>query len=125
MPATGPLFDGRAKRALADYTDWADHQVGRQAMADWHLELDRSLQYPTGRYESTIHLSDDPFGSVVHDTGMIYNYWLEGHGSRNAPVTRFRGYHAAQRGAEMARARAKSMVDPIPERFMAAMGGGR
>lgn len=124
MPVSGPLFDGRAKRALQDYTDWADHEVGRQAMADWHLELDRSLQHPTGRYESTIHLSSEANSALVHDRGMIYNYWLEGHGSRNAPITRFRGYHAAKRGAEMARARAKSLVNPIPERFLAAMGGG-
>jgi hypothetical protein len=62
---------------------------------------------------------------VVHDTGMIYNYWLEGHGSRNAPVTRFAGYHAAQHGAARADARAGELVDPIPARFMAGMGGGR
>jgi hypothetical protein len=31
-------------------------------------------------------------GWEVHDSNIIYGAWLEGVGSRNYPVTRFRGY---------------------------------
>lgn len=122
---TGPLFDGRALAALRDYKDWAEREVAQQAMAEWHLNMDRAFQHPTSYYESTVHLSSDGDGAVVHDTGVIYNYWLEGLGSRNAPVTRFAGYHSAQGAADEAAAQVGRLVDPIPREFLARMGGGR
>jgi hypothetical protein len=33
---------------------------------------------------------------VVTDTPVVYGPWLEGVGSRNAPTTRFPGYHTFQ-----------------------------
>ncbi len=75
-------------------------------------ELDAVLQNPTGFYRSKI---DSAVRSnraathdvVVHDSGVIYGDWLAGTGSRNAPVTRFKGYNhwrkAAQRIEKLAR----------------------
>ncbi|HET9889649.1 MAG TPA: hypothetical protein VFQ42_04035 [Mycobacterium sp.] len=122
---TGPIFDGRAAQAVQDYIEWAASTTGQQAMADWHTNLEDSLQYPTGYYESTIQM--DPFnaedGVVVHDDGVIYNYWLEGYGSRNFPVTRFEGYRSAERAAIEAKARMEELVNRIPAEFIGAMGG--
>lgn len=125
MPVSGPMFDGRAEAAIADYTDWAAHEVGHQAYADWHEYLDQSLQFPTGYYESTISVEDDTNASAVHDDGLIYNYWLEGIGRRNAPVTSFAGYHSARQAAIEAKAEIERLIDPIPAEFLARMGGGR
>jgi hypothetical protein len=123
MPVSGPLFDGRMDQAIADYADWAAHEVGQQALADWHEYLDSSLQHPTGYYESTLQLTDTTNQSVAHDNGLIYNYWLEGIGRRNAPVTRFEGYHSAERAATQAKASIDELVNPIPATFMSEMGG--
>jgi hypothetical protein len=123
MAATGPLFDGRAQAALRDYEEWAQREVAQQAMADWHLNMERSFREPTGRYESTVHLTEDEYGAIVHDQGMIYNYWLEGYGSRNFPVTAFAGYFSAERAADELRPRAAGLVNPIPARFLSQMGG--
>ena len=123
MPVSGPLFNGGFDAAVADYADWAAHEVGHQALADWHEFLDQSLQHPTGYYESTIRVDDDTNESVVHDNGLIYNYWLEGIGRRNAPVTRFEGYHAADRATIEAKAEIQRLIDPIPAEFLSRMGG--
>jgi hypothetical protein len=125
MPLSGPLFDGRATAALDDYTEWAHAEVGQQALADWQSNMDSAFQYPTGYYESTVRLDSDEYGTTAHDTGLIYNYWLEGIGRRNAPRTRFEGYHSASRAAEQAQQRIGELIQPIPAQFMAAMGGGR
>lgn len=121
---TGPIFDGRAEQAVGDFLAWAQETTGQQAMADWHTNLEDSLQHPTGFYESTIHMdpvSED--GVIVHDDGVIYNYWLEGYGRRNFPVTRFEGYRSAERAAIEAKARMEELVNRIPGEFLAAMGG--
>jgi len=123
MPVSGPFFDGGADDAISDYCDWAAHEVGHQALADWHENMDEAFRAPTGRYEATVHVEDAPRESVVHDTGMIYNYWLEGYGSRNAPVTSFKGYFSAERAATEAKAQIERLVVPIPAEFMSRMGG--
>jgi len=51
------------------------------------------LRHPTGHYESRIHTERQINDLVVTDTPVVYGPWLEGVGSRNFPVTRFRGYH--------------------------------
>lgn len=125
MPVSGPLFDGRAASALDDFAEWAHAEIGQQALADWQYNMDQAFQYPTGYYESTISLDSDEYGTTAHDDGVIYNFWLEGIGRRNAPVTRFEGYHSAERAAIDAKARIEELIDPIPPRFLAAMGGVR
>ena len=39
-------------------------------------------------------------GWDVHDSGIIYGPWLEGVGSRNYPVTRFKGYSTFRKVAQ-------------------------
>lgn len=123
MTLSGPLFDGGAVAALDEYARWAEAEVGQQAMADWHENMDTSFKFPTGYYESTVHMDSDAYGTLVHDDGLIYNYWLEGYGSRNSPVTRFPGYFSAERAATDAKAAIERLIDPIPQRFIEAMGG--
>lgn len=89
----GPLFDGRAQKALRDYVDDVEAQVADEGVDLVKKYLHEFLENPTGRYESTIHAAS--YGSYyeVTDGGkVVYGPWLAGTGSRNFPRTRFRGY---------------------------------
>jgi hypothetical protein len=123
MSATGPLFDGGAVQALDDYRRWTQEQTGKAAEDMWQANMSASFRHPTGYYQSTVSLTNTDASSVVHDTATIYNYWLEGYGSRNSPVTRFAGYFSANRATATVNGRLPGLVDPIPSRFMRAMGG--
>ncbi len=88
----GPLFDARARQVMKQYVDDAKQEVadaGEQAVL---LQLGRVLRHPTGYYESQIGVKKRGKGLVIHDSKVIYGWWLEGIGSRNSPVTRFPGY---------------------------------
>ncbi|GIH23005.1 hypothetical protein Aph01nite_13150 [Acrocarpospora phusangensis] len=118
---SGPLFDGRAVRAVADYIDAAKKDVGQQGLANVHLLLDRSLRNPTGRYESAITVQAMGGDVVVHDRQVIYGWWLEGIGSRNYPKTRFRGYHSFERATGMLQHQARPLAERILPRYLERM----
>lgn len=92
---TGPVLEGTASAmtdvmlvsAVAEVADYAKFEV--------LMTLDQALQNPTGYYESQItDQTLSPLLHRIHDNGVVYGPWLEGVGSRNYPVTRFRGYHS-------------------------------
>jgi hypothetical protein len=109
---SGPLLDGRAPAILDNYMRANMGLIAKLAEDAVRQELDVVLRNPTGFYRSQIS-SATRFNRtathdvVVHDSGVIYGPWLAGTGSRNAPVTRFRGYthwrKAAQRIEKLAR----------------------
>jgi hypothetical protein len=121
---SGPVFDGRADAAAEGFaTDLAD-QVARHGVGIVRDELDQVLQHPTGFYRSNIVSGQTgPAEFVVNDSAVIYGPWLAGVGSRNFPVTRFRGY----RHWPLATARLDADVDQVVPRvlpwFLARMGG--
>lgn len=111
ITASGPLFDGRAARALAAVAEEARDQIAEFGEEVALREMGMAFQHPTGYYESNVKttvVSADT--AQVDDSGVLYGPWLEGVGSRNAPVTRFEGYHhwriakqaVADRGPEIA-----------------------
>lgn len=93
----GPIFDGRAPRALDDIAEAVGDAVAEQGFKDIHFTLARVLRHPTGYYQSQIR--DRAMGSahVLYDNRVIYGAWLEGTSSRNSPVTRFPGYFTFRR----------------------------
>jgi hypothetical protein len=100
---TGRFFD--VAQADAD-TRAAVDEIGRavaiDAMRNWNLLLDSRIRVNQFRYMSGNRI--EPRGSswVVHDDiAKPYGPWLEGVGSRNAPVTRFEGYHALAEATEL------------------------
>ena len=109
---SGPLLEGRAPQILDAYMRNNMNLIAKLAEDVVRQELDVVLQNPTGFYRSQIssavrHNRVTTHDVVVHDSGVIYGPWLAGTGSRNAPVTRFRGYthwrKAAQRIEQLAR----------------------
>lgn len=85
----GPMSDGRAVRVLNRYVDHLERQLadtGRGILLD---NLDRVLKTQTPYYTTRIEVVD---GNKIWDNRVVYGPWLAGIGSRNYPVTRFKGY---------------------------------
>ncbi|MFE1205644.1 hypothetical protein ACFW5V_28570 [Streptomyces sp. NPDC058762] len=87
--ADGPLFDGRARRVLNSYVDHLERQLadtGRGILLD---QLDQVLKTQTPYYTTRIEVIG---GTKIWDSRVVYGPWLAGIGSRNYPVTKFKGY---------------------------------
>lgn len=87
--------------------------------------LAASIKNPTPVYQTLI-IIDGRLGDrwrVTDQGGVVYNYWLEGTGGRNFPVTSFRGYHAFQRSYEATQARAAGMAQIEVNRTIKRLGG--
>ncbi|MEV7140764.1 hypothetical protein [Streptomyces tauricus] len=118
----GPMTDGRAQRALRDYTDQVDYRVATEAE---NLVLDRlgtSIKNRTPYYETRVGVERSSRGGYeVTDHGVIYGHWLEGTGSRNYPVTRFRGYRAFSRARALIQTRAPGIARRLLARYTSRM----
>ena len=111
----GPMVDGRAQRAVRDYTDQVDYRVATEAENLVLDHLGRSIKKRTPYYETRVGVERSSRGGYeVTDHGVIYGRWLEGTSSRNYPVTRFRGYRAFSR----ARARVQQIAPGIARRIL-------
>lgn len=96
--ASGPWATGRVRRALHDYSDDVEYQVARRGEQMVDARLRQVLRHPTGYYQSKITVDRTSGGRyMVHDQRVVYGPWLEGTGSRNAPVTVFPGYFTFRR----------------------------
>lgn len=92
----GPLFDGRAQRAMSDFADELEEEAAEWAHDHIIRTYHRSFKEPTPRYEFAVRVRKAVVGAEVWDGGQggpVYGPWLEGVGSRNA-TTRFKGYWA-------------------------------
>lgn len=85
----GPMFDGRAMRALNSYVDHLERRLAEEGLEILRGEMHRVFRNPTGYYESRCKVVD---GHVISDSRVVYGPWLAGIGSRNYPVTKFKGY---------------------------------
>jgi hypothetical protein len=131
----GPLLDGRHEAIVHDYLEDATAEVGQQAYADVHGILNASIRNPTPYYETQItqqrggiggmdSLDSDVTPVAVHDRGVIYGHWLEGDGSRNAPVTTFRGYGAFGKTAvALNGGKALPLAEAVMQRYLPRLRG--
>lgn len=123
----GPLFDGVAKRDLALAVQAVTKEVADYALFQWQLNLEGSLQNPTGRYQSQLNVARrDLITMSVNDgwpgSGLVYGPWLEGVGSRNK-TTRFKGYFALRRAANSVAQKASAIAQPVIDKFIAKANG--
>lgn len=119
--ASGPLFDGRAQRAANEYADQLRYRVATEAEDMVHARLRQVLKHPTGYYESRIRVERAGETYQVTDGGVIYGPWLEGTGSRNFPVTRFRGYATFRRVKALIDRRAPGIAQRLLRRYIGRM----
>lgn len=101
-------------RAVSEYAFQAVHGI-----------LATSLKNPTPVYQTTIIIDNriDDRWEVTDQGAVVYNRWLEGTGSRNYPVTRFRGYHAFERAHEMTQRQAGKLAQVEIGRTVRKLGG--
>lgn len=94
VTTSGPFFDGRALRALREFVDEAPYEIAGEGVTTWLSIYRPQVKNPTPYYEYLVHREKVTYGeSHVWDGGQVrYGPWLEGTGSRNSPVTRFKGY---------------------------------
>ena len=119
---SGPIFDDRAAKAVDDFARASVDDIAEQGMRDLHFTLHRVLKHPTGYYESRIR--NRQLGSmtrVLYDDRVIYGPWLEGVGSRNAPVTRFEGYFTFRRVALHLNKKAPGIAERTLRRYLGRM----
>lgn len=113
----GPLFDGTAATILHRAIDDCRRHMADTAEEVWQAYMDASFrtQSPSG-YQSHVNIAQRSQDLVVNDRGVIYGFWLEGIGSRNFPVTRFKGYFAARRATQHVNQMALGECEPILDR---------
>ncbi|CAM5250941.1 hypothetical protein SGLAM104S_01632 [Streptomyces glaucescens] len=87
--ARGPMFDGRAVRVLNRYVDHLERQLAETGRTILVNELDRVLRTQTPYYRTRIEVVNR---TKIWDNRVVYGPWLAGVGSRNYPVTKFKGY---------------------------------
>lgn len=113
---SGPLFDHRAARYFDDFADELEEEGADWALGHIKDTFHTHFKEPTGSYESHVRVRKELGETVVTDggwSGPVYGPWLEGVGSRNAPVTRFRGYSAFRKAAQALDRRIADMGDRI------------
>jgi len=126
---SGPIFDVRAVRYAGNLLTEVQQEIGDVALWRWQMNLEGSLQHPTGRYQSELHAVKRDQDVVVNDgwgetNTLPYGPWLEGVGSRNAPVTRFAGYRALARAAAWTRTQVVRYAQPITDKWVGRMNDG-
>lgn len=85
----GPISDGRAVRVLNSYVNHLERRLADEGLEILRGEMHRVFRNPTGYYESRCKVVD---GNTITDSRVVYGPWLAGIGSRNYPVTKFKGY---------------------------------
>jgi hypothetical protein len=112
----GPLFDGRAAKAVEAFSRDAEREVAREGAGLVRARLRGVLRHPTGYYESRVTSTDNR----VHDSRVVYGPWLEGVGERNK-TTRFKGYATFRRTTSELRAKAPAIARAILPKYLGRM----
>lgn len=119
---TGPLFDGRAARAMQAFAEDARDQIAEFGEEVALREMGMAFQHPTGYYESNVKTTTVSADTArVDDSGVVYGPWLAGVGSRNAPVTRFAGYDHWRIAKDLVTARGPEIAERVLGRHIEAM----
>jgi hypothetical protein len=125
---SGPLFSGVVEADLEVAFAAAQQEVAAVAEAQWQANMTGSFQHPSEppRYQSKVNVLKRGSDLVVNDgypgSGLLYGPWLEGVGSRNA-TTRFKGYFALRRAAQMVAAKTAEITKPIIDVFVRKANG--
>jgi hypothetical protein len=99
---SGPFFERRGEIMKTIISDLEEEtaKFGRGVVL---YNLVSSIKHPTPIYWTRLYVDQaaDGIGTAIHDDyQIVYGPWLEGVGSRNAPVTRFRGYASFRKAAQ-------------------------
>lgn len=114
VTVSGPLFDGRDEAYLDAMCDEIARGVAEQGQRYVLGFTAASFKTRTPYYETQIDTHALGGGRAkVDDGGVVYGPWLEGVGSRNSPVTRFRGYFSFRKATQMLDANAQRIAERL------------
>lgn len=117
----GPFFNGTADTLVTQMCGAIEKEIAEVGVGVVGGILHQVLRNPTGRYESAITSQPEGGDMKVTDTGVVYGSWLEGTGRRNRE-TRFKGYAAFRRAAQVLQDRAEAIAQPIVDDYVRRMG---
>jgi hypothetical protein len=118
---SGPFFDGRAARQIQNACDAMEQRIATIGASMIRTELHKVLKIETPYYRLQNEAREDPPGWKIWDRGVIYGPWLEGVGSRNFPVTRFKGYATYRRTFQQIDRRAGVIAQYTIREFLPGM----
>lgn len=120
----GPVFDGRAEKAAADFVQEANREIAQAGVNEVQSRLGQVLENPTGAYSSSIVTNMASGSNVITDGGVVYGPWLEGVASRNQR-SRFKGYSTFRRTAQWLQSHAVDIAEDKLGPYLSRMGGER
>ncbi len=124
MELNGPMFNGVAERAAADLAREIEETVSDKGFDLVQGRLIQVIRKPTPYYWTQLEKIKRRGGTEITGESVIYHWWLEGKGSRNYPVTRFKGYATFEITTGVLDARAEALAQEVCPRFVRRMGGG-
>lgn len=124
----GPLFDGRAEAVIEEMVEGIKRTVADDAFVKFESNLEERIRHSGPVYQTYIQVKDDGPDRVVTDgwsetNELPYGPWLEGVGSRNAPVTRFEGYHSLRDAVEETTAQVDDLAQPVVDEAIGVING--
>jgi hypothetical protein len=123
MELNGPLFNGIAAGAVRDMVRDIEQAVADRGQDMVVGRLIQVIRKPTPYYWTQIEQIKRRGGTEVTGESVIYHWWLEGVGSRNFPVTRFKGYHSFEITTGLLDQRAEATAEPVVRQYMPKLGG--
>ncbi len=117
----GSIFDGRMERIVADAADTIEKRTATIGASIVRTKLDGSLRTQTPYYRLKVVPRPEAQSWKITDQGVIYGHWLEGDGSRNYPVTRFRGYSSFRLSVQVINERSKAIGNQTIAEYVGRM----
>lgn len=119
---SGPLFDGRADKAMNDIVEQITEDVTGVTYNELQTTFGKVLRHPTGYYQSRITTTVSGNEGKIDGDNVIYGHWLEGTGSRNR-TTRFKGYFTFRKTAQKMKTRSGDIAQRVVSRNIWRLGG--
>lgn len=117
----GPMFDGAAARAAEDLRAEIEREVADKGFSMVQGRLMQVIRQPTPYYWTQLKTISRRGGTEVTGEDVIYHWWLEGVGSRNFPVTRFKGYRSFAITAAALRQIAQGIAESVMAPYVRRM----
>lgn len=118
----GPLFDRRREQIIEQFTKDLEKETSDELVKLIKAELNRVLRKQTPYYRTKIQRERTGGHYKVTDSGVVYGPWLEGTGSRNYPVTKFRGYQTFERMQKVVEAELPRITKRVEKRWIRKLG---
>lgn len=123
---SGPLFEGVPGQLMDEFCRELEDELGAKGEELVKGNLDERIRVNRHVYDSNIQVRRDPESVAITDgwpeTELVYGPWLEGVGSRNAPVTRFEGYWSFRDAEQALQEQAMDTAESLLPKYLGELG---